>query len=96
VSIVDGAASLATGFFGMSASGQWLPERGSNVLDSGAPHYDVYACSCGGYISIGPIEARFFADLLRRLVNGSEIKKPRAARYFRNFVAPDDEYRNGV
>ena len=67
VSIVDGAASLATGFFGMSASGQWRPERGSNVLDSGAPHYDVYACSCGGYISIGPIEARFFADLLRRL-----------------------------
>ena len=67
VSIVDGAASLATGFFGMSASGQWRPERGSNVLDSGAPHYDVYACSCGGYIAIGPIEARFFADLLRRL-----------------------------
>lgn len=66
-SIVDGAASLCTGFYGMTASGQWGPERGSNVLDSGAPFYDVYECSDGNFISIGPIEARFFSDLLQRL-----------------------------
>ncbi|MBB3181604.1 CaiB/BaiF CoA-transferase family protein [Variovorax sp. Sphag1AA] len=66
-SIVDGAASLCTGFYGMTASGQWRAERGSNVLDSGAPYYDAYECSDAKWISIGPIEARFFADLLKRL-----------------------------
>ena len=65
--IVDGAASLATGFYGLSAAGQWKDERGSNILDSGAPFYDVYECSDGQWISIGPIEGRFHADLLRRL-----------------------------
>ena len=65
--IVDGAASLATGFYGLSAAGQWNDERGSNILDSGAPFYDVYECSDGQWISIGPIEGRFHADLLRRL-----------------------------
>ena len=66
-SIVDGAASLSMGFYGMTASGQWQPERGTNVLDSGAPYYDVYECSDGRWISIGPIEARFFAEMLQRL-----------------------------
>ena len=66
-SIVDGAASLCTGFYGLTASGQWKPERGNNVLDSGAPYYDVYECSDGRWISIGPIEARFYGELLRRL-----------------------------
>lgn len=66
-SIVDGAASLSMGFYGMTASGQWKPERGTNVLDSGAPYYDVYECSDGRWISIGPIEARFFAEMLQRL-----------------------------
>jgi alpha-methylacyl-CoA racemase len=62
--IVDGAASLATLFYGMHAAGQWQGERGTNILDSGAPFYDVYECEDGGWISIGPIEARFYAQLL--------------------------------
>jgi len=66
-SIVDGAASLCTAFYGMAASGQWRGERGTNVLDSGAPFYDVYECSDGQWISVGPIERRFFVDLLARL-----------------------------
>ncbi|HMN81933.1 MAG TPA: CaiB/BaiF CoA-transferase family protein [Burkholderiaceae bacterium] len=66
-SIVDGAASLCTAFYGLAASGQWRSERGSNVLDSGAPFYDVYECGDGEWISIGPIEGRFFAGLLQRL-----------------------------
>lgn len=65
--IVDGAASLATAFYGLSAAGQWNDQRGSNILDSGAPFYDAYECSDGQWISIGPIEGRFHADLLRRL-----------------------------
>jgi len=65
--IVDGAIALSTAFYGLAAGGLWHPERGSNVLDSGAPFYDVYRCKDGGYISIGPIEARFYAELLQRL-----------------------------
>lgn len=72
--IVDGAASLATAFYGLSASGDWSSERGTNILDSGAPFYDVYECQDGQWISIGPIEARFHGDLLRRLeIDPAEI-----------------------
>lgn len=65
--IVDGAASLATIFYGLHAAGIWQDSRGSNVLDSGAPFYDVYECSDGHWISIGPLEARFYAQLLNKL-----------------------------
>ncbi|MCA0243495.1 MAG: CoA transferase [Proteobacteria bacterium] len=65
--IVDGTLSMATTFYGLHAAGLWNAERGSNVLDSGAPFYDVYECADGHWISIGPIEARFYAQLLSRL-----------------------------
>ncbi|MES2975405.1 MAG: CaiB/BaiF CoA-transferase family protein [Pseudomonadota bacterium] len=65
--VVDGAASLATMFYGFHAAGIWKDERGTNVLDSGAPFYDVYECGDGQWISVGPIEARFYAQLLELL-----------------------------
>jgi crotonobetainyl-CoA:carnitine CoA-transferase CaiB-like acyl-CoA transferase len=65
--IVDGAASLATLFYGLHAAGMWSEERGSNILDSGAPFYEVYACQDGQWISVGPIEARFYSQLLQKL-----------------------------
>lgn len=65
--IVDGAASLATVFYGLHAAGMWEGRRGANILDSGAPFYDVYECSDGRWISIGPLEARFYTQLLQKL-----------------------------
>lgn len=65
--IVDGVSSLMTSLFGMRAAGMWELERGSNIADSGTPFYDVYACSDGKYISVAPIETRFFEEMLRRL-----------------------------
>ena len=65
--ISDGVAVLATAFYGSVASGGWSSERGTNILDSGAPFYDVYECQDGKWISIGPIEARFHALLLEKL-----------------------------
>lgn len=65
--MVDGVASLSTAFFGLTASGAWRGERGANLIDSGAPFYDVYACQDGNYVSVGPLEPRFFAQLLARL-----------------------------
>jgi crotonobetainyl-CoA:carnitine CoA-transferase CaiB-like acyl-CoA transferase len=65
--MIDGIASLMTSAHGMLAEGRWSHARGSNITDSGAPFYDVYICGDGEYISLGPIEAKFYAELLRRL-----------------------------
>ena len=65
--MVDGSAVLMAQFFGMKAAGLWTDERGTNLLDTGAPFYDVYPTADGGYLSVGPLEPAFFAILLERL-----------------------------
>ncbi|MGE8612137.1 MAG: CaiB/BaiF CoA transferase family protein [Achromobacter veterisilvae] len=65
--VMDGVSSMATAFFGLAASGAWQPQRGTNILDSGAPFYDVYQCGDGKWLSVGPIERRFHVSLLREL-----------------------------
>jgi alpha-methylacyl-CoA racemase len=65
--MVDGASLLAAMFSGFLAAKNWSEERGVNVLDTGAPWYDVYETRDGKYVSIGAIEAKFYADLLQRL-----------------------------
>ncbi|MBB5955854.1 alpha-methylacyl-CoA racemase [Saccharothrix tamanrassetensis] len=62
--MVDGAALLTTFLHGMKAAGAWPGERGTNLLDGGAPFYDVYAAADGKYVSIGALEEKFYADLL--------------------------------
>src|SRR5690606_3730505 len=42
-------------------------ERGSNLIDSGAPFYDVYECADGHWVAVGAIESRFFYELLQHL-----------------------------
>jgi len=64
--MVDGAASLLTAIYGMHASGMWSEQRGENILDTGAHFYDVYETKDGQYVSIGSIEAKFYAELLKR------------------------------
>ncbi len=65
--IVDGTASLMTQFFGMAAAGLWEEPRGTNMLDSGAPFYDVYQCADGRFISVAPIELKFLEELIERM-----------------------------
>jgi crotonobetainyl-CoA:carnitine CoA-transferase CaiB-like acyl-CoA transferase len=65
--IVDGMASLATTLFGMHAAGMLRSERGTNLTDSGSHFYDVYECADGRWISVGPIESKFYDLLLRDL-----------------------------
>jgi len=62
--MVDGTALLMAPFFGASAIGFWSDERGTNLLDSGAPFYDVYRCADGLELAVGAIEPQFFASLL--------------------------------
>jgi len=65
--MVDGAALLMAPIFGMKARGRWGAARGGNFLDGAASFYDSYACACGGFVAVGPIEPQFFAEMLRRL-----------------------------
>ena len=65
--MVDGVALLTTLFHGLRAEGLWSDEPGTNVLDLGAPHYNVYETADGRYVSVGAGEARFYRELLRRL-----------------------------
>ncbi|HEX3962457.1 MAG TPA: CaiB/BaiF CoA-transferase family protein [Trebonia sp.] len=62
--MVEGAALLATPFFGFLQTGGWRPERGTNLVDSGAPFYDVYETADGRWLSVAAIEQRFYVDLV--------------------------------
>jgi alpha-methylacyl-CoA racemase len=64
--MVDGAAILMSMFYTMQSVGAWNPERGTNLLDTGAHFYDTYETSDGGYISIGSIEPQFYALLIEK------------------------------
>ncbi|MFL6700019.1 MAG: CaiB/BaiF CoA transferase family protein [Vitreoscilla sp.] len=78
--IVDGAAHLATTFFGMVAGGIWKPERGTNLSDSGSHFYDCYECADGRWVAVGPIEEKFFSELLRKLDIDATRLGPQSSR----------------
>jgi crotonobetainyl-CoA:carnitine CoA-transferase CaiB-like acyl-CoA transferase len=65
--MVDGVASLLTVLIGLRHAGSGTSARGLNLLDSGAPFYEVYACADGAHVSVGPIEQRFYEELLQCL-----------------------------
>ena len=62
--MTDGSALLATMVHSFKAMGIW-GDRATNLLDTGAPFYDVFECSDGKFISIGSIEPQFYSELLR-------------------------------
>lgn len=66
-SIVDGTLSLAGFILGLRNEGQWSDDRGTNLLDTGAPYYDVYPTADDNWVAVGAIEPQFFAELLRLL-----------------------------
>jgi alpha-methylacyl-CoA racemase len=65
--MVDGAALLNGFMYGMRAMGRWSPDRGRNLLDTGAPFYDTYETADGQWVSVGAIEPKFFRNLVARL-----------------------------
>jgi alpha-methylacyl-CoA racemase len=65
--MVDGAALLMAPIFGMKARGRWGSERAANMLDGAASFYDSYACACGGFVAVGPIEPQFFDEMVAKM-----------------------------
>jgi len=65
--MVDGAASLTTMTHAFRQLGLWTEGRGVNVLDTGAPFYEVYDTADGKWFAVGGIEPHFYAELLRVL-----------------------------
>ena len=62
--------------------------RGSNILDGGAPFYDVYTCADGKWMSLGCLEPQFFATFIDRFntalrINGRKTEwTPTRAKQF--------------
>jgi alpha-methylacyl-CoA racemase len=65
--IVDGTAHLNAMAAAFLASGGYRERRGANLLDGGAPFYDVYETSDGRHVSVGALEPQFFATLVKML-----------------------------
>ncbi|MBA2962669.1 MULTISPECIES: CaiB/BaiF CoA transferase family protein [Ramlibacter] len=65
--VLDGSASLLALYAGRVVRGDWLRERGANMLD-GAPHYyRCYETADGRFMAVGAIEPQFYATLCERL-----------------------------
>lgn len=66
-SMVDGVASMMAMTYSLADAGEWVEKRGVNLLDSGAPFYEVYETKDHQYMAVGALEERFYVELLRAL-----------------------------
>jgi alpha-methylacyl-CoA racemase len=61
--MTDGASHLMTMMYSLHGLGRWTDDRGTNLLDGGAPFYGTFKCSDGKWVSLGSIEPQFYALL---------------------------------
>ena len=65
--IIDGTASMLGVVQALRSAGLWSDARGANLLDGGCPYYRCYETADGGFMAVGAIEAKFFAEMLALL-----------------------------
>ncbi|GAA3535520.1 CaiB/BaiF CoA transferase family protein [Nocardioides daeguensis] len=65
--IVDGTANLNAMTSAFLAGGGYKEERAANLLDGGAPYYDIYETADGEHMSVGALEPQFY-DLFVELL----------------------------
>lgn len=70
--MIDGAALIHAMPWSFMAQGRWADQRGVNLLDTGAPCYDVYETADGRHVSIGSLEPQFFALLKEKAGIGDD------------------------
>jgi alpha-methylacyl-CoA racemase len=62
--VLDATTTIMGFVQGLRAQGVWALRRGTNLLDTGAPYYDTYACRDGRWVAMGTVEERFFLTAL--------------------------------
>jgi len=67
VAMTEGSAYLALACFGLAAVGEWSERREDNLIDGGAHFWRCYETRDGKFVSLGAIEAKFYAILLDKL-----------------------------
>jgi alpha-methylacyl-CoA racemase len=65
--IVDGTAHLNSMTTAFLAGGLLREQRASNLLDGGAPFYDLYETADGKHLAVGALEPQFYAELVAGL-----------------------------
>lgn len=65
--ITDGSAHLMSMFYTLNKLGAWNTDRASNMLDGGVPYYGLYQTADNKFVSVGPIEPQFFAEMVRKM-----------------------------
>ena len=72
--INDCTAHLSTMLHGLMFNSRWLDQRGCNLLDGGAHHYNTYRCADDQWISIGPLESKFYIEFLQALDLSDDVR----------------------
>ncbi|HET8641027.1 MAG TPA: CaiB/BaiF CoA-transferase family protein, partial [Pseudonocardiaceae bacterium] len=65
--MVDGVSSLMSFVYELRTKGVWGGEPGANLLDTGAPFYDVYRTADDRFVAVGCLEPQFYAAFLAGL-----------------------------
>ena len=63
--MVDGVPAMMGLIHTWFAQQSWTTQRESNLLDGGAPFYRCYETADDKYLSVGPLEPHFFADMVK-------------------------------
>ncbi|XP_064259318.1 alpha-methylacyl-CoA racemase [Passer domesticus] len=66
-SMVEGVAYLSSFLWKSENLGLWSQPRGENLLDGGAPFYEIYKTSDGKFMAVGAIEPKFYEQLIKGL-----------------------------
>jgi alpha-methylacyl-CoA racemase len=88
--IVDGAAYMLGAMFGELELGLWDGEIDHAMLRGRAPFYGVYPCADGKWFSVGAIEPKFYAAMLRILGLDDVDPSPQAQMDWRQWPALRD------
>lgn len=79
--IVDGAAHLSSLLLSLRAAGELGDQRGQDWID-GSPWYQCYRTGDGQFVSVGALESKFFAVLMKTL--GLEGEFPAISQFDKN------------
>jgi len=65
--IIDGTASMMGIVRSLDQIGMWSEARGTNLLDGSRPYYRCFETKDGGYMAVGCLEPKFYAEMLSLL-----------------------------